>query len=167
MAFVLSATLRDPSLAWRLPGPALVALCVATTALWSSQTYLTQQRRAAAMAAGDLARASQAQDQTDMATRHAAATRALLQEASEADLTAGTWDERRFGIRQASMTRDAVNHLLAEVARAHGRVFAAESFDISVKDPRESLFHPPDQPLTELLISLRGSLLSRTATPNP
>ncbi len=80
---------------------------------------------------------------------------------------AGTWDERRFGIRQASMTRDAVNRLLAEVTRARGRVFAAESFDISVKDPRESLFHPPDQPLTELLISLRGSLLSRAATLKP
>ena len=59
------------------------------------------------------------------------------------------------------MTRKSANRLLGEIARASGRIFAAEQFELSVKEPQDGLFTPPSSPDSELLVSLRGTLLYR------
>jgi hypothetical protein len=148
-----------------LLGSAIAALCAGAAALVLAQTFLVRQQQAADNAAALLAAASQSEARARMESRRAAAIDTFLQEALRTDLVSSAWDERRFGIRQASMTRDATNRLLAELARARGRIFAAESFEISVKDPKEGLFNPPGMPQTELLVSVRGSLLYRAKAP--
>ena len=144
-----------------LLGSAVVALCAGAAALVLAQTLLSRQQQAADSAAASLAAANQSQARARMESRRSAAIETFLQEAQRTELVSSAWDERRFGIRQASMTRDATNRLLTELARARGRIFSAESFENSVKDPKEGLFNPPGMPQTELMISMRGSLLYR------
>jgi hypothetical protein len=153
-----------PSRVRLLLGSSIAVLGASALLLMLSQVLLSRQQLAAGNAAADLAAASQAEAGTRVSSRRAAAIDAFLQEASRSELSSRDWDERRFGIRQASMRRDAMNRLLAEITRARGRVFAAESFEVSVKDAREDLFSPPATPQAELMVSLRGSLLYRAKT---
>jgi hypothetical protein len=142
----------------------IAVLAASAMLLAFSQVLLSRQQQAVGNAAAGLAAASQAEAATRVASRRAAAMEAFLQEASRSELASRDWDERRFGIRQASMKRDAMNRLMTEITRARGRVFAAESFEVSVKDAREDLFTPPATPQAELMVSLRGSLLYRAKT---
>ena len=59
------------------------------------------------------------------------------------------------------MARKAANRLLGEIVRSRGRIFAAEQFELSVKDPQDGLFTLPLSSESDLVVSLRGSLLYR------
>lgn len=91
----------------------------------------------------------------------------LLRNAAAQGLSHRNWDERRFNLKQASLGRDTANALLGEIARAPDRYFSADQFEISVKKPEESLFATPDDPGSELMLTLRGRLLFRAREVTP
>lgn len=136
-------------------------LLVASLVLIGSQIALMKQRGLAIQTQTAWQAASRIELAKTNEARRREAIDTLMKEAGKTDLVAGVWDERRFGIRQSSMTRKAANRLLGEVARSRGRIFAAEQFEMSVKEQQDGLFTPPSSPDTELLVSLRGSLLYR------
>jgi hypothetical protein len=139
----------------------LGTLSVASLALVGAQFALASQRGAAARVQTAWLAAQQVEAGRTNQTHRRAAIDNLMKEAASSGLVATAWDERRFGIRQATMSRKAANRLLAEIARARGHIFAAEQFELSVKDPQDGLFTSPASPDTELIVSLRGSLLYR------
>lgn len=91
----------------------------------------------------------------------------LLSEADTAGFAARDWDERRFNIRQVSMSRVALNELLQEIDRTPGRLFAAEQFEISVKRPEDSLFTSPHVADSDVVVTLKGSLIFRATGTSP
>lgn len=136
-------------------------LCVASLTLVGAQVALVKQRADAARVQTAWQAARQIEAASVLQARRQSAIDTLLKEAAGSDLLATAWDERRFGIRQAAMSRKAVNRLLGEIARSRGRLFAAEQFEVSVKEPTDGLFTTPASPDTELIVSLRGVMLFR------
>ena len=142
----------------------IVGLGMLTTAslvLVAMQVVLAKQRGEAARVQSAWLIAKEVENERANRTRRQAAIDTFMKEAAENDLLAAAWDERRFGIRQAAMSRKAANRLLGEIARSRGRIFAAEQFEISVKEPRDGLFGNPASPDAELVVSMRGSMLYR------
>lgn len=142
----------------------LLSLCllvVASLVLIGSQVALVKQRELAS----HVQTAWQAARQIELAkaneARRLAAIDTLMKEAEKTGLVASAWDERRFSVRQSSMARKAANRLLEEIVRSRGRFFAAEQFELSVKDPQGGLFTLPLSSESDLVVSLRGSLLYR------
>ncbi len=136
-------------------------LAAASLVLIGSQVALVKQRSTAAQAQSTWIAAKRIEDAQTNAARRRQGIEALMTEAGKADFLADAWDERRFGIKQSSMTRKAANRLLGEIASSRGRIFSAEQFELSVKDPLDGLFSPPPLPDSDLAVSLRGSLLYR------
>lgn len=136
-------------------------LLLSSLALVGSQVALMKQRGLAIQTQTAWQAASRIELAKTNEKRRREAIDTLMKDASKTDLVADAWDERRFGIRQSSMTRKAANRLLGDVARSRGRIFAAEQFELSVKEPQDGLFTAPASPDTELVVSLRGSLLYR------
>ena len=136
-------------------------LVTASMVLVGSQIALVKQRGMAVQMQAAWQAARQIEIVKTNAMRRRQAIDTLMEEATKSDLLAGAWDERRFGIRQSAMTRKAANRLLGELARSRGRIFAAEQFELSVKEPQDGLFTPPASPDAELVVSLRGSVLYR------
>lgn len=136
-------------------------MIVASMVLVGSQIALVKQRGLSSQIQTAWQAARQIELTRDKEARRRQAIDTLMKEAGKTDLVASAWDERRFGIRQSSMTRAAANRLLGEMARSRGRIFAAEQFELSVKEPQDGLFTPPISPESELVVSLRGSLLYR------
>lgn len=87
--------------------------------------------------------------------------KALLQLSRESGFFHRNWDMRRFNMRQVSISREALNTLMAEISRSPDRYFAADQFEVSVKRQDDSLFITPAQPGSELLLTLKGTLLFR------
>lgn len=139
----------------------LCFLVVASLVLVGSQAALVKQRGLASQ----MQTAWQAARQIELAkaneARRLEAIDTLMKEAEKTGLVASAWDERRFSIRQSSMARKAANRLLGEIVRSRGHIFAAEQFELSVKDPQDGLFTLPLSSESELVVSLRGSLLYR------
>lgn len=136
-------------------------LVAASLVLVGSQVALAKQRADAMRAQIAWIGAHKVEVARAQEVRRRTAIAAMMKEADQTDLSVDGWDERRFGIRQSSMTRKSANRLLGEIARASGRIFAAEQFELSVKEPQDGLFTPPSSPDSELLVSLRGTLLYR------
>ncbi|MGI4779264.1 MAG: hypothetical protein ACRYGA_14320 [Janthinobacterium lividum] len=139
----------------------LASLIGASLLLVGAQVALVKQRSVAARAQAAWSAAKQLETGRAAEMRRRLAIETLMKEAAMTDLSVQSWDERRFGIRQASMTRKAANRLLGEIARARGQIFAAEQFELSVKEPQDGLFTSPAAPDSDLIVSLRGSLLYR------
>lgn len=136
-------------------------LSVASLVLVGAQVALANQRSAAVRVQTAWLAAQRIESGRTSETRRRAAIADLMKAAAVSDLMATAWDERRFGIRQATMSRKAANRLLVEITRSRGRLFAAEQFDLSVKDPKDGLFTIPSSPDTELIVTLRGTTLYR------
>ena len=136
-------------------------LVVASLVLVGSQVALVKQQGLASQMQAAWQAARQIEIAKANETRRREAIDTLMKEAEKTGLVASAWDERRFSIRQSSMARKAANRLLGEIARSRGRVFAAEQFELSVKEPQDGLFTPPVSSESELVVSLRGSLLYR------
>lgn len=143
-----------------LRGGAVVLLLLLSLAfLVFSRTAVASAQRKLASAASTLQAARQAQAQRDAGVRRAAAWQALQSASERAGLNSAAWDERRFNIRQAPMTREAANKLVSELARTPERLFSAEQFDVSVRDAEQGLFTVPASADADLVVSLRGSMV--------
>lgn len=138
---------------------AVVFLLLSLVFLGFSRTAVSNAQRELALAASTLQAAQQAQAQRDVGVRRAAAWHALLSASERADLNSTAWDERRFNIRQAPMTREAANKLVSELARTPDRLFSAEQFDFSVREPEQGIFTTPSSAESDLVVSLRGSMV--------
>lgn len=136
-------------------------LVVASLVLVGSQIALVKQRGISGEAQSAWVAAKRIEAVRTNAARRLQGIEALMNEAERTDFLADAWDERRFGIKQSSMTRKAANRLLGEITTSRGRIFAAEQFELSVKDPQDGLFSHPSLPDADLAVSLRGSLLYR------
>ena len=99
---------------------------------------------------------------------HAASSQDFLASARSRGLVPGAWGERLVNLRQGQMDREEVLPRLGTRTRTHDRIFGAEAFELSVTNPDEGLFDPPDASTRRpapLSLTLRGSLLFQTATP--
>jgi hypothetical protein len=151
--------------AWLVAG----LLCLAASlAVLKFSAVMTHHTRAELTAAE--ARLREAEQREAAATKGAERARlahALLKEAEAAGFSVREWDERRFNMKQVTMSREALNSLLNEVARSPGGVFAAEQFDVAVKREEDGLFSTPKDLNSEVMVSLKGSLLSRAGKARP
>lgn len=144
-------------------------LClVASVAILKVSDVMTRRARGDLVAAQ--ARLGEAGQLETLAIKDAARAKLaadLLKQATGAGFSAREWDERRFNMKQVSMSRDALNSLLNEVTRLAERLFAAEQFEISVKQQDEGLFSTPKEPGSELMVSLNGTLIFRAMKDTP
>ncbi len=76
-------------------------------------------------------------------------------------LTPAHWAERRLAIRDQSLPRDDANEVLLGTSQGRGRLFVADSFELSVTRFDEGLFHAPAAGAHPLRMSLRGTVLFR------
>lgn len=113
-----------------------------------------------------LSEAQVREQETRLRVDHADAARQVLAAARSHGLSPDAWGERLINLRQSQLSREEALPLLATVQRSHDRMFGAEAFELSVSHPDEGLFDPPaasDRKPAPLLLTLRGSLLFRTA----
>lgn len=146
---------------------AFLCLLSATALLGISDGVVSGQRRALAQArvALDTARGQEAESLRQSGRVRLAAR--LVGDARTAGYAARDWDERRFNLRQSPLSREAVNGLVDEVERGPGRLFAAEQFEVSVRQPDEGVFSRPLKAGSELVVTLRGSLVYRAGRSRP
>ena len=123
---------------------------------------LNRARGELAAARQRLSGVQQAHEQTVETARRAQAAQGLLREASSQGLAPSAWAERRIHIRQATMRRAEANALLSELVRTPDRLFGAEEFELSVRDPREGLFSQQSDPAATVQVPVRGSMVFRT-----
>jgi hypothetical protein len=92
---------------------------------------------------------------------------ALMNEARQAGFGPGQWAIRRMDIRQATMTRETFNGVLAQMTRNRAQVFGADEFEVSVKDAGGSLFETPAGSGSDpaLSVTLSGTLYFRLGAP--
>jgi hypothetical protein len=78
----------------------------------------------------------------------------------QAGYGAGQWAIRRMDIRQAVMTRETVNEVLAQIRRTPSQMFGADEFELSMKSSDGSLFEVPTTNSADsaLLVTLSGVL---------
>lgn len=86
---------------------------------------------------------------------------ALFADAQRLKLNAESWSERRFNLRNESLSREAVNVLLNEMRPSADRISGVESFEISVNHPEDGIFTPASGANNELSVTLVGALLFR------
>lgn len=135
----------------------------ARSALGSSFTELGERERALAEATGR-------RQEAELRLKYAQSARSLVDAATERGLQPIEWGERLINVRQGQFGREETAAMVAATARSRGTLFGAESFEISVTRPDESLFVAPPAPVagaaaTPLSLSLSGSLLFRTGSP--
>ncbi len=157
---------RHPSLGRKTPWSWVVGallLLVAATAFfrWSSQD-LAGAQHSLASTQRMLAEAKQEELRVIEEARRAQLANTLMRHAAEQGLEHSAWAERRFNVRQATMSRASANALLSEMISSPNRLFGAESFELSVVRRSESLFSDVKDPESTVQVSLRGSLLFRT-----
>lgn len=110
------------------------------------------------------------QNEAQMKLKYAQSSQRLMQAATERGLQPADWGERLINLRQAQLGREETASLLASTARNRGALFGADTFELSVTRPDESLFVAPASPVrggaaaAPLSLSLSGSLLFRTST---
>lgn len=89
--------------------------------------------------------------------------RTQMTHAMQAGYGVGQWAIRRMDIRQAVMTREAVNEMLAQISRTPSHMFGADEFELSMKSSDGSLFEAPvtNSADSTLLVTLSGALYFR------
>lgn len=151
---------RRPRWAWVL-GALLLLVAAVAFFYWSDQN-LTASRQALASTQQLLAEARQEEANAIDEAKRAQLANGLMRHAAEQGLEHSGWAERRFNVRQATMSRASANALLSEMVSSPNRLFGAESFEISVTRRSESLFSDVKDPESQVQVSVRGSLLFRT-----
>lgn len=89
--------------------------------------------------------------------------RTQMTHAMQAGYGVGQWATRRMDIRQAVMTRETVNEVLAQIRRTPSQMFGADEFELSMKSSDGSLFEAPTTNSADsaLLVTLSGVLYFR------
>ncbi len=148
---------------WWMASLAVLQLGCVAGVLVGSASWLSTARRDVARAQQDLAGvelslAAQKQQQDRIALRER-----LLQRVRESGLAPAQWAERRLNVQQVALSREAAREVLGDIARAKGKMFYAEQFDLVVSRPDEDLFTPPPSTSAPALVtlSLRGRLFSQ------
>ncbi len=142
-------------------GLALVLLLGGLAVFANGQARDRAARVELAGAEGDLA---QARGRLQLAERRVAlaeATLSLHARVRALGLTPANWAERRLAIRDQSLPRDDANEVLLGTSQGRGRLFVADSFELSVTRFDEGLFHAPAAGAHPLRMSLRGTVLFR------
>lgn len=142
-------------------GALLLVVVAAAFFRWSSQDLIAA-KQALAETQQLLAEARQEEAQAFEAARRAQLANGLMRHAAEQGLAHSAWAERRFNVKQATMSRAAANALLSEVVSSPNRLFGAEQFELSVMRRSESLFAEVKDPESKVQVTVRGSLLFRT-----
>lgn len=152
----------------------LLMLVIALVALVASALWFARARSGLAAAYAAVAAERSALDdlhrqQQEQKLRNdlASAGAALIERANTVGLDPARWGERRINIRQAQLTREAVNELLATTARGDGRLFGADEFELSVTRSDDGLFDVPGAQSQPIALTLRGTLLFRTQEGQP
>jgi len=135
----------------------------ARSALGSSFMELGERERALAEATGR-------RQEAELRLKYAQSARSLIAAAGQRGLRPADWGERLINVRQGQFGRAETATMVAATARSRGTLFGAETFELSVTRPDESLFVAPPAPVagaapTPLSLSLSGSLLFRTGSP--
>lgn len=117
-----------------------------------------------------MAEATGRKQEAELRLQYAQSARQLLQAAAQRGLQPADWGERLINVRQGQFDRAEVAAMVAATARSQGALFSADSFELSVTRPDESLFVAPPAPVpgaaaTPLSLTLGGSLLFRTGSP--
>lgn len=150
----------EPRWAW-IVGALLVLALTAGLLRWASGDLVAATLELSG-AQQRLAEARQEEARTIVLAKRAQAALGLMRDASSSGLAHAVWAERRFNIKQANMSRAAANSLISEMLRSRDRLFGAEEFELSVRQPGEGLFSNVTDPASMVQVSVRGSLLFRT-----
>lgn len=145
----------------RVVGALLLLVFMAAFFRWASAN-LADARRELGSAQQRLNEARQEEARTIELAKRAQMAMGLMREAHAGGLGSAAWAERRFNIKQATMSRSATNALLSEMQRSPDRLFGAEEFSLSVRRSSEGLFSNVADPASEVEVTVRGSLLFRT-----
>jgi reverse gyrase len=162
MAKLSSPSSFGSGIRWPWVVAALVLLVLVTALFAWSSANRTAARQELAAAQQQLAAAQEEEVRTIELARRAQLAQKLLRDASAQDLSHKDWAERRFNVKQATMSRAAANALLSEMVRSRDRMFGAEEFELSVRQASEGLFSSVVDPTSTVQVSVRGSLLFRT-----
>lgn len=139
-----------------------LVLLIGSIALLAYSNRVSEQSHAVVVAAEQrLADAMQRESTARSASEFAAVVRGFLNDAAASGFAPEDWSSRQFNMKQVLMSRQAVNALLLEIRRASGHFFVSELFDLSVKQEDEGLFSIPSRSDSELLMSLKGTLIFR------
>ncbi len=150
----------EPRWVWVI-GALLLLATVAGFFQWASVDLSTARQELSA-AQQRLAEARQEEVRTIELAKRAQLALGLIRDANTNGLGHAAWAERRFNIRQATMSRAAANSLLSEMQRLPDRLFGAEEFELSVRQSGEGLFSSVADPASAVQVTVRGSLLFRT-----
>ncbi len=138
-------------------------------ALWFTQARYTlaDAYSALSISQGDFAKAQQTEAIVRKEVELANMINKTMQVGATQSMRSQDWGERRIQVRNANLSRQAVNDLLTGVARQPGRLFGAESFDISVSRADDGLFSTFDASFTQpdLVVTLEGTLLFQVDQP--
>lgn len=138
-------------------------------ALWFTQARysLADAYAALSMSQRDYAKAQQTEAIVRKEVELANMINKTLQVGATQSMNSRDWGERRIQVRNANLSRQAVNDLLTGVARQPGRLFGAENFDISVSRAEDGLFSTFDDSLAhpDLVVTLEGTLLFQVDQP--
>lgn len=150
----------EPRWAW-VVGALLLLAMIAGFFQWAS-VDLSAARQELGAAQQRLSEARQEEVRTIELAKRAQLALGLMRDAANSGLGHTAWAERRFNIKQATMSRAAANSLLSEMQRLPDRLFGAEEFELSVRQPGEGLFSNVADPASSVQVTVRGSLLFRT-----
>lgn len=149
---------------------AVTLLALVVTAVWfiSARSSLARAYDQLSNRNELLSQARMAQQEAQLKVDNANSARQLLDQLGDLGMEPIGWGERLINLNQSQMSRLDSDALLGGIAPSPDRIFGADVFELSVTDPSEGLFHLPtslsDRPPAPLSLTLRGSLLFRTAT---
>lgn len=148
---------------------AVTLLALVATAVWfiSARSSLARAYDQLSTRNELLSQARMAQQEAQLRVDNAGSARQLLEQLEGLGMEPTGWGERLINLNQTQLSRMDADVLLGGIAPSPDRIFGADVFELSVTDPTEGLFHLPttlsDRPPAPLSLTLRGSLLFRTA----
>lgn len=149
---------------------AVTLLALVVTAVWfiSARSSLARAYDQLSNRNELLSQAKLAQQEAQLKVDNVNSARQLLDQLMSLGMEPAGWGERLINLNQTQLSRIDSDALLGGIAPSPDRIFGADVFELSVTDPTEGLFHLPttlsDRPPAPLSLTLRGSLLFRTAT---